>query len=66
MADLKATLAARKEEVSPKDPIYSGDFRILNKYAVAIEKVGVIYKPKNAEEIAELEYQVAQGRVLKS
>lgn len=46
--------------------VYTGNFRILNKYASPIRKVGDIYEPKDEGEIAELEYQVSQGRVTKS
>ena len=44
---------------------YTGFFRLVDKQAVPIPKIGDEYFPKNELQIEELEYQVSQGRVEK-
>ena len=53
----------KKEEA--KKFVYTGFFRLVDKQAVPIPKVGDEYFPKNEIQVEELEYQVAQGRVEK-
>ncbi len=61
-----------KKEVIPEigEPIkgtfYYGDFRLVDKLARPIPKVGDEYKPVDGMQIAELEYQVSQFRVQKT
>ena len=52
--------AAKSEKFS-----YTGFFRLVDKQAVPIPKIGDEYFPKNELQIEELEYQVSQGRVEK-
>ena len=59
---LADTLNKSKEE---KKFVYTGFFRLVDKQAVPIPKVGDEYFPKNELQIEELEYQVTQGRVEK-
>jgi hypothetical protein len=61
---LKEALASKQEE-KPKTAVYRGEYRILNTNASPIEKVEGVYKPKNADEVACLEYQVKMGRISK-
>lgn len=46
-------------------PIYTGEYNLVDKLAVRIPRVGNTYAPTNEGQIAELEYQVTQGRVVK-
>lgn len=58
----------KKEEVKvsvPSKVVYEGEFRILNSKASPIKWDGKTYSPKDAEEIAELEYHVKLGRITK-
>ena len=59
---LADTLNKSKDE---KKFAYTGFFRLVDKQAVPIPKIGDEYFPKNELQIEELEYQVAQGRVEK-
>lgn len=63
MMSLKDTLTKKTDSIP--EIVYEGDFRILNKNATPIEKVGNLYKPKDASEIECLEYQVTQSRISK-
>ena len=54
-----------KEEVRV-GTFYSGDFRLVDKLARPIPKVGDEYKPVDEMQIEELEYQVTQFRVEKT
>ena len=54
-----------KKEEEAKKFVYTGSFRLVDKQAVPIPKVGDEYFPKNELQIEELEYQVSQGRVEK-
>ena len=49
-----------------KGTFYYGDFRLGDKLARPIPKVGDEYKPVDEMQIAELEYQVSQFRVQKT
>ena len=49
-----------------KGTFYYGDFRLVDKLARPIPKVGDEYKPVDEMQIAELEYQVSQFRVQKT
>ena len=49
-----------------KDTFYYGDFRLIDKLARPIPKVGDEYKPIDEMQIEELEYQVSQFRVQKT
>lgn len=59
----------KTEEAPPADQkgevIYTGEFRILNSKAVPIARQGLRYLPKDADEVACLEYQVSQQRINK-
>ena len=57
-----------KEEIGEplKGTFYYGDFRLVDKLARPIPKVGDEYKPVDEMQIAELEYQVSQFRVQKT
>ena len=48
-----------------KGTFYYGDFRLVDKLARPIPKVGDEYKPVDEMQIEELEYQVTQFRVEK-
>lgn len=61
---LADTLSKSKEE-KKSSVVYTGFFRLVDKQAVPIPKIGDEYFPKNELQIEELEYQVAQGRVEK-
>lgn len=50
----------------PGTVIYRGEYRLLDKRAVPIPKVLDVYSPQNDDQVAELEYQVSQGRVIKT
>lgn len=56
---------AKEETKEEKKVTYTGFFRLVDKQAVPIPKIGDEYFPKNELQIEELEYQVAQGRVEK-
>lgn len=70
---LKDTLNNQKAAVETKDKQfyetlparYYGDYRILGTNCVAISKLGDLYMPEDADQVACLEYQVKQGRVTK-
>ena len=49
-----------------KGTFYYGDFRLVDKLARPIPKVGDEYKPIDEMQIEELEYQVSQFRVNKT
>ena len=49
-----------------KGTFYYGDFRLIDKLARPIPKVGDEYKPVDEMQIEELEYQVSQFRVQKT
>ena len=49
-----------------KGTFYYGDFRLVDKLARPIPKVGDEYKPVDEMQIEELEYQVSQFRVQKT
>lgn len=57
-----------KEEIGEplKGTFYYGDFRLVDKLARPIPKVGDEYKPIDEMQIEELEYQVSQFRVNKT
>ena len=63
MMTLKDTLTKKADKV--EEAIYEGAYRILNTYATPIERDGDVYKPKDENEVACLEYQVKMGRVTK-
>ena len=46
-------------------PTYTGEYNLVDKLAVRIPRVGNTYVPTNEGQIAELEYQITQGRVVK-
>ena len=50
----------------PGTIIYRGEYRLLDKRAVPIPKILDVYSPQNEDQVAELEYQVSQGRVIKT
>ena len=50
----------------PGTVIYQGEYRLLDKRAVPIPKILAVYNPQNDDQVAELEYQVSQGRVTKT
>ena len=54
-----------KKEEEAKKFVYTGSFRLVDRQAVPIPKIGDEYFPKNEIQVEELEYQVAQGRVAK-
>ena len=56
---------SKEEKEEEKKFAYTGFFRLVDKQAVPIPKIGDEYFPKNELQIEELEYQVAQGRVEK-
>ena len=63
---LKEMLNKAEEETKEEKKVtYTGFFRLVDKQAVPIPKIGDEYFPKNELQIEELEYQVAQGRVEK-
>lgn len=49
-----------------KGTFYHGEFRLIDKLARPIPKVGDEYKPVDEMQIEELEYQVSQFRVNKT
>lgn len=60
----------QEEEVASSGPIYkkgtyTGEYRILDTKATPIPRFGNEYKPANEDQIACLDYQVKQGRVIK-
>ena len=65
LADTLNKSKEEKEEKEEKKFAYTGFFRLVDKQAVPIPKIGDEYFPKNELQIEELEYQVSQGRVEK-
>ena len=65
LTDILNKSKEEKEEKEEKKFSYVGFFRLVDKQAVPIPKVGDEYFPKNELQIEELEYQVSQGRVEK-
>ena len=66
---LKAKDSLEDEVITPeeiKGTFYHGDFRLIDKLARPIPKVGDEYKPVDEMQIEELEYQVTQFRVEKT
>lgn len=62
MADITKTVEVK---TPVKEIVYSGEFRILNKHAAPIKWDGKVYSPKDADEVAELEYHVKVGHIRK-
>ena len=75
MSDLKEALNKKLEEASQEhvvsierkkgSVVYTGDYGLTDKLAVRIPRIGNEYFPTNEGQVAELEYQVSQGRVVK-
>ena len=62
--DFQEDIPEVKEEPT-KGTFYYGEFRLVDKLARPIPKVGDEYKPIDEMQIKELEYQVTQFRVEK-
>ena len=62
LADILNKSKEEKEEKEEKKFSYVGFFRLVDKQAVPIPKIGDEYFPKNELQIEELEYQVAQRK----
>ena len=65
MSKLTELLDAKKEVEAKAGACYFGDFRLVSKNAQPIKRIGNEYFPASDDDIAELEYQVSQGRVTK-
>ena len=63
--DFQEDIPEVKEEPT-KGTFYYGEFRLVDKLARPIPKVGDEYKPIDEMQIKELEYQVTQFRVEKT
>ena len=64
MSTIAEALKAKKDK--EVQFVYTGDYRLVDKKAQTIPKVGDEYRPLNADQVEELEFQISRGIVFKT